>query len=196
MQAPGKRTNQARSESTRSALIAAARQAFITHGYAGTSTPDLVEAAGVTRGALYHHFADKEALFRAVVEAESAAVAAEIEAASAGASLVESLIQGGEAYLAAMAATGRTRLLLIEAPAVLGRAEIDAIDARHGVRTLRDGLRAAIEVGALRAVPLEATAQLLGAAYDRAALAIDTGADHGDWHAALRIVIEGLRSER
>jgi hypothetical protein len=75
---------------------------------------------------------------------------------------------------------------------VLGRAEVDTIDARHGVRTLRDGLRAAIAAGALRALPVEATAQLLGAAYDRAALAIDTGADRADWHAVLRIVIEGL----
>jgi hypothetical protein len=61
---------------------------------------------------------------------------------------------------------------------------------------LRDGLRAAIEAGALRSLPLDAMAQLLGAAYDRAALAIDIGADRGDWHAVLRIMIEGLARGR
>jgi AcrR family transcriptional regulator len=196
MLATKRRTNQARSDATKTALIAAARQALIDHGYAGTSTPDLVEAAGVSRGALYHHFADKEALFGAVVDAEQAAVAAEIEAAPGPGSPVEALIAGGEAYLAAMKAPGRTRLLLIDAPAVLGRAEVDAIDARHGVRTLREGLRAAIEGGAIKPLPVEATAQLLGAAYDRAALAIEGGADRSECHTALRAMIEGLAARR
>uniref|UniRef100_Q07TS2 Transcriptional regulator, TetR family n=1 Tax=Rhodopseudomonas palustris (strain BisA53) TaxID=316055 RepID=Q07TS2_RHOP5 len=196
MLATKRRTNQARSDTTKTALIAAARQAFIARGYAETSTPDLVEAAGVTRGALYHHFADKEALFRAVVEAEQAAVAGGIEDAPGPGSPVEALIAGGEAYLAAMKAPGRTRLLLIDAPAVLGRAEVDVIDARHGVRTLREGLRAAIESGAIEPLPIEATAQLLGAAYDRAALAIEGGADRSEFHAALRAMIEGLAARR
>jgi len=196
MLATRRRTNPERSSTTRSGLIAAARQAFVARGYAGTSTPDLVEAAGVTRGALYHHFADKQALFRAVVEAESAAVAAEIEAAPMDGSPVAALIAGGEAYLTAMAVQGRTRLLLIEAPAVLGRADVDAIDVRHGVRTLREGLQAAIEAGLIKPVPIEATAQLIGAAYDRAALAVEQGADRGDWLAGLRALIEGLAARR
>ncbi|MBB1091888.1 TetR/AcrR family transcriptional regulator [Rhodopseudomonas palustris] len=196
MLATRRRTNPERSSTTRSGLIAAARQAFVARGYAGTSTPDLVEAAGVTRGALYHHFADKQALFRAVVEAESAAVAAEIEAAPMDGSPVTALIAGGEAYLTAMAVQGRTRLLLIEAPAVLGRADVDAIDVRHGVRTLREGLQAAIEAGLIKPVPIEATAQLIGAAYDRAALAVAQGADRGDWPAGLRALIEGLAARR
>jgi hypothetical protein len=95
-----------------------------------------------------------------------------------------------------MAMPGRTRLLLIEAPAVLGRAEADAIDARHGVRTLREGVQAAIAAGAIKPLPIEATAQLLGAAYDRAALAIEQGADRGDWLAVLRRTIEGLATRR
>lgn len=190
-----RRTNPERSSTTRAALIAAGRNAFIARGYAGTGTPDLVEAAGLTRGALYHHFADKQGLFRAVVEAESAAVA-EIEAVPMEGSPIAALIAGGEAYLAAMAVPGRTRLLLIESPAVLGRADADAIDARHGVRTLCDGLQAAIDAGAIPPLPLQPTAQLLGAAYDRAALAIEQGADRADWLAVLRAVIEGLAARR
>ncbi|MBI5130487.1 MAG: TetR/AcrR family transcriptional regulator [Rhodopseudomonas palustris] len=191
-----RRTNPERSSTTRAGLIAAGRNAFIAQGYAGTGTPDLVEAAGLTRGALYHHFDDKQGLFRAVVEAESAAVAAEIEAAPLDGSPIAALIAGGEAYLAAMAVPGRTRLLLIESPAVLGRAEADAIDARHGVRTLCDGLQAAIDAGAIPPLPLAPTAQLLGAAYDRAALAIEQGADREEWLAVLRAVIEGLAARR
>jgi AcrR family transcriptional regulator len=178
------------------ALIAAARQAFIARGYGGTSTPDLVEAAGVTRGALYHHFADKKALFRAVIEAEQAAVVAQIEAAPEPGSAVEALIAGGEAYLAAMAAPGRTRLLLIEAPAVLGRTETDSIDARHGVRTLREGLQAAVAADAIKTLPIEATAMLLASAYDRAALEIEDGGDRSEYHAALQAMIEGLNAWR
>ncbi|WP_047309248.1 TetR/AcrR family transcriptional regulator [Rhodopseudomonas palustris] len=193
MKATKRRTNPERSSATQAALIAAARQAFVARGYADTSTPDLVEAAGVTRGALYHHFADKQALFRAVVEAESAAVAAEVEAGAAEGSSIAALISGGEAYLDAMAAPGRTRLLLIDAPAVLGRAEADAIDARHGVGTLRDGLQAAVEAGAIAPIPIDTAAKLLGAAFDRAALEIAHGGDRGDCLAVLRALIEGLR---
>ncbi|MFC0241051.1 TetR/AcrR family transcriptional regulator [Rhodopseudomonas telluris] len=196
MLAAKRRTNPERSTTTRAALIAAAREAFVAHGYANTSTPDLVKAAGVTRGALYHHFVEKQALFHAVIESESAAVAAEIEAAPSPDSPIAALIAGGEAYLDAMAMPGRTRLLLIDAPAVLGRAEVDAIDDRNGVRTLREGLVAALAAGAIRPVPVEATAQLLGAAYDRAALALARGEDRTDWLAALRAIIEGLAPPR
>jgi AcrR family transcriptional regulator len=193
MKATKRRSNSERSSATQAALIAAAREAFVARGYANTSTPDLVEAAGVTRGALYHHFADKQAMFRAVVDAESAAVAAEVKAGAGDGSPIAALLLGGEAYLAAMAVPGRTRLLLIEAPAVLGRAEADAIDARHGVGALRDGLQAAVDSGAISPIPIDSAAKLLGAAFDRAALEIAHGGDRGECLAVLRALIEGLR---
>ncbi|WP_343717099.1 helix-turn-helix domain-containing protein [Inquilinus sp.] len=189
-----RRTNRDRSDRTQAALIAAARGLFVERGYAETGTPELVAAAGVTRGALYHHFADKQALFRAVVEAEAAAVTTEVErAAPADLPPLEALEGGGDAFLRAMAAPGRTRLLLIEAPAVLGREAVDEIDARHGGRTLREGLAAAMATGALRPLPLDAAAQLLGAAYDRAALAIVGGADPAECRAVLAALVGGLR---
>ena len=130
---------------------------FIERGYAETATPDIVAAAGVTRGALYHHFADKQALFHAVVEQEAAAVAAEIErAAPAARSAAEALLAGGDAYLEAMREAGRTRLLLLDGPAVLGREAMDAIDNRHGNRTLREGLVAAMQSREIRKLPLDA----------------------------------------
>lgn len=193
MQEYARRSNKDRADATRAALVAAARELFVTRGYAETGTPELVAAAGVTRGALYHHFADKRALFRAVVEAEAAAVAAEIEsAARPGLPPMKALAKGGAAFLEAMRVPGRTQLLLIDAAAVLGREELDAIDARHGGRTLREGLAAAIQAGALPKLPLAATAQLLGAAYDRAALAIAAGADAGEWRRLIDSVVAGL----
>jgi AcrR family transcriptional regulator len=197
MQQTDRRTNRDRSDRTQAALIAAARGLFVERGYAETGTPELVAAAGVTRGALYHHFADKQALFQAVVEAEAAAVAEEIErAAPADLPPLEALMEGGDAFLRAMAVPGRTRLLLIEAPAVLGREGVDQIDARHGGRTLREGLAAAMAAGVLRPLPLDATAQLLGAAYDRAALAIVGGADPGECRAVLAALVDGLTLPR
>jgi AcrR family transcriptional regulator len=193
MQQDRRRSNKDRSDTTRAALIAAGRRLFVSRGYAETGTPELVAEAGVTRGALYHHFADKRALFRAVVEAESAAVAHEIEsAARPGLAPLKALSKGGAAFLEAMRVPGRTQLLLIDAAAVLGREELDAIDARHGGRTLREGIAAAMQAGALPRLPLAATAQLLSAAYDRAALAIATGADPGEWHNLIDTMLAGL----
>jgi AcrR family transcriptional regulator len=193
MQEAARRSNKDRSDATRAALIAAGRQLFISRGYAETGTPELVAEAGVTRGALYHHFADKRALFRAVVEAEAAAVAHEIEsAARPGLTPLKALSKGGAAFLEAMQVPGRTQLLLIDAAAVLGREELDTIDARHGGRTLQEGLAAAMQLGALQTLPLAATAQLLSAAYDRAALAIAAGADAGEWHKLIDTVLAGL----
>lgn len=190
MQASERRTNPDRSASTRAALLAAARSLFVTRSYAGTGTPEIVAAAKVTRGALYHHFPDKRALFKAVIEREAVDVAAGIErAAPKGKSPLDALLAGGAAFLDAMAVPGRTRLLLIEAPAVLGHADLDAIDAANGGRTLRDGLtEAGVKAGPAR----DALAELLSAAYDRAALAIDAGADRAAFEKALAIVLRGI----
>lgn len=188
-----RRSNRERSETTQAALVAAARHLFLEKPYAEVSTPEVAAAAGMTRGALYHHFPDKEALFRAVVEAESAAVAAEIErAAPLSRSPVAALVRGGEAFLAATREPGRVRLLLLDGPAVLGRVAMDEIDMRHGGRTLREGLEAAMASGALRKLPVDAAAALLSAAYDRAALAIDAGGEPRDYRRALEALIEGL----
>jgi AcrR family transcriptional regulator len=191
MQPP--RKNKDRSASTRAALIDAARHQFVERGYAETSTPDLAKAAGVTRGALYHHFADKQALFLAVVEAEAAAVAEEIDRApGTTSSHIEALLAGGDAYLRAMQVPGRTRLLLIEAPAVLGRMTVKAIDDAQAARQLSEGLAAAIDSGAIHPLPLSALTELLSSAFDRAALAVESGAAIEDWRQVFRKVIVGL----
>jgi len=169
-----KRTQQERRTETTRALLAAARACFADKGYAGTGTPEIVAAAGVTRGALYHHFADKAALFTAVVEEEHALLAMAINAASESADEpgpVKALIEGGEAFLSAMQDPGRRRILLIDAPAVLGREALDAINARHGLRTLIEGIEAAVKAKAIRELPVLPLAHLLNTMFDRAALA-------------------------
>jgi hypothetical protein len=85
---------------------------------------------------------------------------------------------------------GRTRLLLIEAPAVLGFETVDAIDARHGRRTLLEGLQAVMPPSP--GLSLIAVVNVLSAAFDRAAIAIAAGGDFSDYDTALRRLIDGL----
>ena len=193
MQERKTRSNVERTEATRAALIEAARKLFVEKSYAETGTPEIVAAAGVTRGALYHHFADKQALFLAVVEQESARVAEEIEKASAGSlSPREELVAGGAAFLDAMAKDGRTRLLLLDGPAILGRAIMDEIDGRHGNCTLREGLVAAMRAGAIKKLPVEPLTALLAAAFDRTALSVEAGGDRGAYEEVLAALVDGL----
>lgn len=191
MQGTMPRTNRERTEATRAALLAAARALFIDKGYADTSTPEIAAMAGITRGALYHHFEDKRALFRAVLEEEARAVADEIErAAPATRSPRKALLAGSLAYLDAMTVPGRTRLLLIDGPAVLGVADTLALDEAHAGRTLRDGLAAALDGRIAAPVTVDALATLLSAAFDRAALAIDAGSDRDAIRAAMTRLID------
>ncbi|UWQ78449.1 TetR/AcrR family transcriptional regulator [Leisingera sp. S132] len=174
--------NTARRAAMRERLIAAARTLFSEKGYAETSTPEIVKAAEVTRGALYHHFDGKEALFRAVAEAEAQAVTKAIEAA-AKVPGGEGLEAGSRAFFAAIAAPGRARILLVDGPAVLGAAAMDEIDAGGGRNALRAGLAAAgtgLEEG-----ELDALATVMSAAFDRAALAIAEGAATAPYEAAM-----------
>ena len=193
--APERKSNRERTEATRALLIDAARTLFVEKGYADTGTPEIVAAAGVTRGALYHHFADKQALLRAVVERESRSVAEEIERAAPEAlAPLDALVAGGEAFVFAMAEPGRTRLLLLDGPAVLGRGTMDAIDLEMGaMRSLRVGLALAMRAGAIDPLPLDALTVQLSAVFDRAALAVASGADAGDQRKVIRAIIEGLR---
>ncbi|QNK68127.1 TetR/AcrR family transcriptional regulator [Variovorax sp. PAMC26660] len=183
------RTNRERTETTRLALIEAARTLFVSKGYGDTSTPEIAVAAGITRGALYHHFTDKRDLFRQVLVRESEAVAADIEAATPEQLAPrEALVEGSEAYLNAMTVPGRTRLLLIDGPAVLGMTEIMAMDDANAANSLRQGLIQA-DMGRGE-VSVDALSQLLSAAFDRAALEIDAGADTKEVRSAMRWLLE------
>lgn len=190
-----RRTQEERRDATRRALIAAARRQFAESGYAVTNTPAIAAEAGVTRGALYHHFADKQALFEAVVEAEHALLALAINAAAEAddePGPVRALIEGGDAYLAAMQDPGRRRILLIDAPAVMARARLEDINARFGLKTLVEGVEAAVAADAIRDLPVLPLAQLLDALFDRAALA--PAEELADYRKAIKALIRGLKT--
>ncbi|XKM43545.1 TetR/AcrR family transcriptional regulator (plasmid) [Rhizobium ruizarguesonis] len=177
----------------RARLIATARRLFVTDGYAATSTPALVAEAGVTRGALYHHFPDKPAIFRAVVEAESQAVAESIEAADAPEkSALDRLLLGAEAYIRAMREHGRVRLLLIEGPSVLGREAMRQIEALHGDASLKIGLKDAMTEGGLPPLPIDVLTSLLSAMFERGAMDVAEGESSDDVRVVIERMLRGL----
>lgn len=181
--------NVKRTERTRRLLIRASRALFAQDGYAATSTPAITAEAGVSRGALYHHFGDKAGLFRAVIDAEQEQLARAIEEAPDVDDPIEAIIRAGEAFLDAMRDPGIRRLIYIEGPAVLGDDAMREIDSTHGARTLAEGLARGVDQGTFDDMPVNAVANLLSAAYDRAAA--EGTLDH---RVALRRLVEGLRA--
>src|SRR4051812_30260351 len=117
----GSRTQAERSTATRSALLRAARDLFSSHGYAGTGREEIVAAAGVTRGALQHHFGDKLALFRAVYETVEQEIVDAVATAAMGAgdNPLEQLRAGCHAYLDAVLDPAVQRICAVDGPAVL-----------------------------------------------------------------------------
>ncbi|WP_126976169.1 TetR/AcrR family transcriptional regulator [Frigidibacter oleivorans] len=181
-----RKPNAERRAETRAALIGAARALFLEKGFADTGTPEIVRHAGVTRGALYHHFEDKTAVFAAVIAAEANAVQADVEAAAPGRDR-EALLDGATAWFEAMRQPGRARLLLLEGPAVLGISEMRRIDRERGGAGLREAMISARPD--TDEAEIEALADLVSALFDRAALAIEDGAEPGAYHASIRRII-------
>lgn len=178
--------NADRRAAMRARLIASARALFVEKGYAETSTPEIVCAADVTRGTLYHHLSDKQDLFRAVVTAEAEALGAAINKSAVVADIP--MDAGSAAFFQAMREPGRARLLLVDGPAVLGHSEMAAIDAGGGRQSLHQGLTAAMP----QADPAEvdALSDVLSAAYDRAALAITEGQPPEPYISAMTRLVE------
>ena len=156
------RTQAERSQATISELIDVARARFRSHGYADTSIEAIVQAAGVTRGALYHHFDSKIELFRAVLEAEQGALTRLIvKGAARHEGAWDRFRAGCLLFLDACLDPSVRRLLLLDGPAVLGWDAVREIEARHTLALLRDGLRAALDEKGLVAQDVDTLAQLL-----------------------------------
>jgi AcrR family transcriptional regulator len=191
-----KRRSQAdRTASTRAALIAGARALFADRGYADVSTPELASAAGVTRGALYHQFGDKQGLFLAVVNAVEADVTARLaqQVAASGATDPASALHAAvDAWLDACEDPEVRRVLLVEAPAVLGWEALRDVALDHGLGLTEALLQAAVDAGTLERQPLRPLAHLLIGALDEAALYVEGGGDRGETAAALHRVLDGL----
>jgi len=165
---PDKRRTQAeRAAETRDGLIAAARPLFASPGFADVALETIVRDAGVTRGALYHHFADKTELFAAVlekVEGEMATHMGEAMAAAGETDPVEIMRLGSTFWLDACADPEVQRIALMDAPAVLGWERWSEIGQRYNIGLITGLLTDAIESGSIPPQPVEATAlTMLGA---------------------------------
>jgi AcrR family transcriptional regulator len=166
------------SEATRAKLVRAGRRLFGRRGYAAVGTEEIVRAAGVTRGALYHQFADKRELFAAVFEDTEAALIAEAAERAAGVSdPVEALRGGLRGWLEACSRPDVQRIVLVDAPAVLGWEEWRAIGERHGLGVTIAALQAGIDAGALAPQPVRPLAHVVVGALDEAALYVARAED-------------------
>ncbi|MGN6586909.1 MAG: TetR/AcrR family transcriptional regulator [Solirubrobacterales bacterium] len=168
-----RRTQKERTESTREALIAAARRLFTERGYENVGTEEIVRAAGVTRGALYHHFGDKASLLDAVyarIEAESTERVARVVLGSELHSPLDAMKAGIAAFLEECAQPELRQIALHDAPAVLGWERWREVGAANGLGLIEASLTAAIEAGEIRRVPVKPTAHLLMGALDEAAM--------------------------
>jgi AcrR family transcriptional regulator len=176
-----RRTQAERAAETRDALIAAARPLFAAQGFSEAALETIVRAAGVTRGALYHHFADKTELFAAVfeqVEAEVAARMGEAIAASNQTDPVEVMRLGAGFWLDACSDPEVQRIVLVDAPAVLGWTRWTEIGNRYNVGLVRALLTDAVETGRIPPQPIEATALTILGAMREATLYVALAEDH------------------
>jgi len=169
-----------RSEATRRQLVTSARALFGARGYADVGTEEIVRAAGVTRGALYHQFRDKADLFAAVAEQVEAEIAGRIAtgaaAAGADADPLQVLRAGARLFLDACAEPEVERIILLDAPAVMGVEAWRDLAGRYGLGMVRLALQSAMDAGAIIPQPVVPLAHVIVGALDESALYI-AGAD-------------------
>jgi AcrR family transcriptional regulator len=198
--APRPRTKSAQREATTAALLAAARALFAERGYASVGTEEIVQRAGVSRGALYHHFrGGKEDLFQAVlVQISVETTRRVIAAASATDDPWEALVIGADAFLDACATQEVQRIMLVDGPAVLGWDVWRAADSDYALGLLEQAVQRAIDAGRLTDQPARALAHVLIGALDEAAMVVaradDPHAARAEMGKTVRRLLEGLRS--
>jgi AcrR family transcriptional regulator len=163
---------QLQSDTTRRKLISVSRRLFASKGYAGTSIADITNRAKVTRGALYHHFSDKEELFRAVFEqVERELVERSTEAASESppAKRIEAAVG---AFLDACLDRDVQQIVLLDALSVLGWETVSRIDEEYALGSMQALVELAMSEGHMAKQPVEPLAQLLLGSLNQAALVI------------------------
>jgi AcrR family transcriptional regulator len=173
---PGKRAAQGRA--TRGQLIEVATGLFADHGYEGTSIEAVLTAAGVSRGALYHHFAGKEALFTAVLEALSEHITAQLtEIISGCTDPVDAVRTSALAWIDLAGDPVIQRIMLVDAPSVLGWEQWRAMDEGRTVGAMRAMLQAVSDTGRLPRELVGPFAHMILAALDEAALIVARAPD-------------------
>ena len=184
---------------TRDALIGAARRLFAAHGFDGTGTEQIVAEARVTRGALYHHFAAKEDLFRAVFEQLEDEVTKHVaREALTSTDPLEQLRRGTRAYLDACIDPAVQRVVLLEGPSVLGWETWQEIEQRYGYGLVLAGVETAIAAGLIAAQPVEALAHVLFGALTEAGMVVARADEprtaRSEMEAAMDRLLDGLRA--
>lgn len=202
VKSPARRTQSERTAATRAQLLTAARELFAAKGFAEVSTQAIVEAAGVTRGALYHQFRDKADLFAALYEQVEEQLATDVVAAIAAekpAGTMAAMRLGARLFLDHCSAPEVAQIVLIDAPSVLGWERWREVGIRYGLGIIEGMLARAVDEGVIPAQPLRATAHVLLSALDEAALYISRAADpdaaRRDMYAVCDRLIAGLSAD-
>jgi len=189
------RTQSERSATTQLALQTAARRLWGERGYADVGTPEIAEAAGVTRGAMYHQYADKAALFLAVLEAVETEVIERLSATVTAArpkSPADALHVAADAWLDIAGEPEIRQLVLLDAPSILGWAGFREISLRYGQGMTEQLLTAAIDAGQLKRQPVRPLATVMIGALDEAAMSMANAEDPIEEKAQIRAVIHDL----
>ncbi|MCP3817869.1 TetR/AcrR family transcriptional regulator [Streptomyces sp. A3M-1-3] len=185
-------------EQTRQTLLRESRRLFATLGYGAVGLAEIVRAAGVTKGALYHHFDSKADLFRAVLEQVQQEVGRKVAAtAESQDGSWNQLTAGCQAFLTASTDPEIQRIMLVDGPAVLGWNEWRALDEAASARHLAEALTALIEEGTIPPQPVVPLTHLLSGAMNEAALWLATSEnpqDLADTRAALTRLLESMRA--
>lgn len=195
-----RRTQGERRAATRATLVAAGRELFATRGYEAVGTEEIVAAAGVTRGALYHHFDGKRGLFAAVYEAVEEELVANFPLDRLlGTDPFDGLRVGISEFLELSLDQELQRITLLDAPAVLGWEQWHEVQVRHGLGLLLAGVGAALEAGQIRSeLPAEELANALLGTLVEAALYVsrsdDPPAAMERMRTVLTALLEGLRA--
>ena len=190
--ARSRRSQAERSATTRQALLDAGRTLFAERGFAAAGQEEIVELAGVTRGALSHHFGTKHGLFRAVVQEVQGELAQRIAAAALqSGDPMEQLRRGCMSFLDSAMDSSVGRIVLLDAPAVLGWQTWREMDAVHGLGLVTEALEHVMEAGLVERQPVQPLAHLLLAALNEAAMLVANDEDP----AAARVLV-GTTVER
>jgi AcrR family transcriptional regulator len=177
-----RRTQAERTAATRARLLEAGRHLFAADGYAAVGTQAIVDAAGVTRGALYHQFGDKAGLFAEVYEEVERELVTRIstQIVAEPADQLAAMRIGARLFLEECSAPDVQRIALIDAPAVLGWERWREVGMKYGLGVIEAMLAQAMADGAIPDQPVRATAHVLLGALDEAALFVSRAADAGE----------------
>lgn len=189
----------AKGQATRAALLKVARERFGERGYANVSTEEIVAAAGVTKGALYHHFGNKLDLFRAVFEEVKSEISSQVCAVftEPNADAWTDLVNGCQASIDTQLDPAVRRIVLYDARSVLGWEAVRDVETRYGAVGLRGALRKAMHAGVIEQQPLRPLALLLTGAISEACFYVadadDPDAARGEVGALVTRLLEALR---